>query len=188
MLEQIKQFIQYSFSQGVHEKCTNHFERTLYWAKQIEPDADEAVLIAAYAHDAARAFCTKDTSETFKDNEFNDHKILREHQCTGARIVADFLRKECYDEEAIQRVYHMIRHHEEGGEEESNMVMDADSISYLEVNAIKHIALINHLGKDKIKRKIEWMYSRISSHKAKEFAGPFYRKAIASLATSFEHT
>jgi len=180
MLEQVKQFIQYSFNQRIHEKSTKHFDRTVYWLKQIKPDADEAMLIAAYAHDAARAFSEKDTEEIFKEKEFTDQTILTEHQVTGARIVAGFLRKECYDEESIKRVYRMIRHHEEGGDEESNVIMDADSISYLEINAVRHIALVNSLGKDKIKRKIDWMYKRISSHKAKIVAEPFYKKAIAS--------
>lgn len=165
----------------------SHFERTLYWAKRIEPDADEAILIAAYAHDAARVFSRKDTEETFKDSEFDDQKILTEHQCTGARIVASFLRNERYGEKSIKRVYHMIRYHEEGGDDESNIIMDADSISYLEVNAIKHIALVNNLGKDKIKRKIEWMYKRISSRKAELLAGQFYKKAIASFTTVAEN-
>ena len=180
MLEQVKQFIRHSFSQGIYDKSTMHFERTVYWVKQIKPDAEEAMLIAAYAHDVARAFCEKDTEEIFKDKEFNDQTLLTEHQVTGARIVAGFLRKECYDEESINRVYRMIRHHEEGGDEDSNVIMDADSISYLEINAIKHIALVNSLGKDKIKGKIDWMYKRISSHKAKILAEPFYKKAIAS--------
>ncbi|MBC8554262.1 MAG: HD domain-containing protein [Candidatus Brocadiales bacterium] len=180
MLEQVKQFVQQSFDQGINDKCTKHFEQTLYWVKQLKPDADEPVLIAAYAHDTARAFRTQNTEETFKNKEFNDPEILKEHQYEGASMVSDFLNKEGYDEESIKRVFNMIGHHEEGGDAESNLVMDADSISYLEIIAIRHIELSNSLGKEKIKRKIDWMYKRVSSDKAKALATPYYKKAIIS--------
>lgn len=180
MLEQVKQFIQQSFNPEVNGNGKEHFERTIYWVKQLKPDANEPILIAAYAHDTARAFSKQDTEETFKDKEFNDIEILKEHQEEGARIVADFLQKEGYSEESIKRVYNMIKYHEEGGDAESNLIMDADSISYLEINAVKHIKLVNSLDKDKIKRKIDWMYKRISSDKAKVLAEPYYKKAITS--------
>ncbi len=181
MLEQAKQFVRQSFNQGINEKCTKHFEQTLYWVQHLKPDADEPVLIAAYAHDTARAFSKQTTEETFKSKEFNDPEILKKHQEEGAGIVADFLQKEHYGGKSIERVINMIRHHEEGGDEESNLIMDADSISYLEINAIKHIKLVNSLGDEKIKRKIDWMYERISSDKARALAEPFYKKAITSL-------
>ena len=67
---------------------------------------------------------------------------------------------------------------EEGGNEEADLIKDADSISYLENNAIKHIKLIGKLSKDRIKNKVDWMYNRISSKKAKSLAEPFYKEAM----------
>lgn len=179
MLDKVKQFVNESFGKGVNEKGSEHFEQTIYWTRQLKPDADEPILIAAYAHDIARAFRKENSEETFQNKEFDDLEILKEHQEEGARIMADFLRKEGYDESSIKRVYDMILHHEEGGDEESNLIKDADSISYLETNAVKHTKLINNLGKDKIKNKIDWMYNRISSDKAKELAKPLYEKVLS---------
>jgi len=179
MLDKVKQFVNESFGKGVNEKGSEHFEQTIYWAQQLKPDADEPILIAAYAHDIARAFRKENSEETFKNRELDDPEILKEHQEEGARIMADFLRKEGYDEGSIKRVYDMIRRHEEGGDEESDLIKDADSISYLEINAVKHIKWIDNLGKDKIKNKIDWMYNRISSDKAKELANPLYEKVLS---------
>lgn len=166
------------------EKSTKHFERTVYWVKQLKTDADEPILIAAYAHDIARAFRKKSPIELFKKKEINDKEILKKHQEEGAKVMIEFLKKEDYDKESTKRISDMIRHHEEGGGEESNLVKDADSISYLEVNAPKHIKLIKILGKGKIKRKIDWMYNRISSKKAKLLAKPYYEEVVNLLSKS----
>jgi len=184
MLDKVKKFVNESFKQSVSGKSAKHFERTIYWVKQLKPDADEPILIAAYAHDIARAFRKKNPIKLFKKKEINDKEILKKHQEEGAKIMTEFLRKEGYDEKLIKRVFDMIRHHEEGGDEESNLVKDADSISYLEINAPKHIKLIKILGKGKIKRKIDWMYNRISSKKAKLLAKPYYKKTIGLLDSS----
>ena len=107
---------------------------------------------------------------------------MADYQEEGARIITKFLMEKNYDSKAIDRVYNMVRHHEEGGDPESDFIKDADSLSYFEVNAEKHIKkLAPILGKDKIRRKFYFMYNRISSLKAKEIAKPMYDKAIASL-------
>ncbi len=185
MIDKVKQFVKQSFKQTGHGENFDHFERTLYWAKRIKPDADEVILIAAYAHDIARAFRKSDTKETFKNADFDDPKILTEHQSEGARIIGEFLQKENYDKNSIKRIKNMVRHHEEGGDEESDLIKDADTISYLENNAKKHMEMIPILGKEKIKRKIDWMYDRISSEEAKLFAKPFYENVIKQLQDNF---
>jgi len=183
MLDKIKQFVNKSFGKDVNEKGVKHFERTVYWIKQLKSDADEPILIAGYAHDIARAFRDTGTTETFKNKEFNDLEILRDHQEEGAKIISEFLENEEYNKEFINRIYNMIRYHEEGGNEEANLIKDADSISYLENNAVKHIKLVGELGKDRIRNKIDWMYKRISSEKAKLLAEPYYKEAINLLNT-----
>jgi hypothetical protein len=184
MLHKVKKFVKQSFKQSGRNENFKHFDRTVYWVRRIKPDVDEAIIIAAYAHDIARAFRKGDSKETFKNVEFDDPKILSEHQNEGAHIIGDFLQKENYDEQLINRIRNMVAHHEEGGDEESNLIKDADTISYLENNAERHIQLIPVLGKDKIKRKIDWMYDRLSFDKAKLFAKPFYEKVLKLLDTT----
>lgn len=178
MFNKVRQFVNESFKQSGHGENLDHFKRTVYWVKKIKPDVDEPTLIAAYAHDIARAFRRANTKEMFKDKEFDDPEILEEHQKEGARIIGEFLRKENYDKNSIKRIENMVRRHEVGGDEESNLIQAADTISYFENNVEKHIQLIPVLGEDKIKRKIDFMYNRISPGKAKEFARPYYEKII----------
>lgn len=182
MLEKVKQFVKESFQKSTSGDSMNHFERTVYWTQQLNPEADEAILIAAYAHDIARAFRKTNSEQTFKNKELNDKGILEEHQKTGAKIITKFLEKEGYGKNKIKRISNMVLKHEIGGDEESALIKDADSVSYLEVNAPKHARKFPALlGKNKTRRKIQWMFERISSNRAKQIAKPFYEKAIRIL-------
>jgi len=182
MLNKIKQFVNKSFRQINRSRSLKHFDRTVYWVKKIRPDADEPTLIAAYAHDISRAFNKELTIEGSKNKNLTDPRILRKHQDESAHIVVDFLIKENYDGNLIERVDNMVRHHEDGGNGESDLIKDADTLSFLEVNAPRHIkTLVKVLGKRKMKRKIDYMYNRISSTKAKLFAKPYYERAVELL-------
>jgi Domain of unknown function (DUF4202) len=178
MLEEVIQYVAESFGKGVNEKAMIHFERTVYWLKELKPDADEPMQIAAYAHDIARASRKTNSVETFKDKEFNDSGIIADHQEQGAQIICDFLRKRQYDQLSIDRIYNMVRRHEEGGDSESDLIKDADSLSYLENNVPKFLKIIPALGKGKVGRKITWMYERITLDKAKKIAEPMFDVAI----------
>jgi len=182
MFIEVKKFIDDAFQNSLYGSGSiKHFERTVDWLKMLKPDADEPMLIAAYAHDIERAFRKTDSTETFKSIAFNDETFLAHHQSRGADIVRVFLRDNGYPDEATQRVYRMIYHHEVGGDEESNFIKDADSISYLENNTQLHIGLTSSLGVEKIKEKVDWMFERITSPRAKALAQPFYNSAIAKL-------
>ncbi len=185
MLEKVKQFVKESFDKCATGKSVEHFERTVYWVQQLKPDSDEAILIAAYAHDIARAFRNTNSEQTFQTRELNDPEILEEHQKEGAKIMNEFLQKEGFKKNKIERIANMILKHEIGGDEESDLIKDADSISYLEINAPKHAKkLVAPLGKDKVERKIRWMFERISSENAKRIAEPFYKNAIEMLESN----
>ncbi len=182
MLENIINFVNGAFERASNRENLEHFEKAVYWVKQLMPDADKAMCIAAYGHDISRAFRKTNTKETFKDREFNDPEILADHQEEGARIICELLRERQYDESSTQRVYNMIRHHEEGGDKESDVVMDADSLSYFETNVFKHVTrLVKSLGKEKVRRKVDWMYHRMSSEDVKQIAKPKYDAAIKIL-------
>ncbi|MFA5047731.1 MAG: DUF4202 family protein [Patescibacteria group bacterium] len=184
MLEKVKQFVDESFAKGINFSPTQkfHFEGTLHWIKVLRPDADEAMQIAAYAHDIARAFRETDSVETFKYKEFNDPDYLKEHSESGAKIMAEFLKENDYPQASVDLVYKMIAHHEVGIDEDSNLLMDADSLSFLGNNVTHFINQINKQGKEKITNKIVWMHDRIHSVQAKELAQPFYEQAIKDLA------
>lgn len=76
----------------------------------------------------------------------------------------------------------MISKHEVGGDDDQNLVKDADSISFLENNV--DVFLSEHVqksGKEKVRDKFNWMFDRITGEKAKELARPLYEEAIRRL-------
>ena len=156
----------------------------MYWLLKLKPDADEAMQIAAYAHDIERAFA-RPPKGFYQDKELNDPIYLKKHQENGAKIITEFLEKQHYPE--AKRVAEMVRLHEIGGTPEADLIKDADSISYFEVNAQKHIKKFGiPYGKQKVLGKYNFMFNRISSQKAKDLARPIYEKVLQDLEAEYE--
>lgn len=171
MLDKVKEFVTESFG-----KEHPHLERTLYWVKELKPDASEELLIAARSHDVERAF----NPEVKDMKEYRTGAEQEKHEVEGGRIMFEFLVKEGYDLEKAKRVQELISRHEVGGDAEQNLLMDADSLSWLEVSAPKHIAK-RTFSKEELEKKVAFMYDRISSKEAKDIAGKFYEEAIGML-------
>lgn len=181
MLDKARHFVDKSFKLKDVNKNTEHFERTVFWVKKLKPDADESILIAVYSHDIGRAFSVEDRG-FWENKELNDADYLEQHQKASAKILCEFLKKEGYDKSEIKRVKYMVRHHEVGGDFESNLIKDADSISYFEVNAPRHVKKFGKMfGKRKTKVKFDFMFNRISCDEAKKIAEPMYKKNIKML-------
>lgn len=161
-----------------------HFTRTVYWVKALKPKADEALLIAAFAHDIERAFGYKNSHQIIdkSDQGFTDKDYLTVHQKEGARIMGDYLLKIGADKKMISRVKMLIVKHEVGGNTDQNLLMDADSISFFENNVDNFVKnKVGETSKEKVKNKFDWMYNRITSKKAKQIAKPWYDRAIKKL-------
>lgn len=153
-----------------------HFVRALYWLCQLEPGADEAMQITAYAHDTERAICTYNKGAFLMDAE-----VLRQHQENGALEIYNFLLREGAKPDFAIKVKNLIDKHEYGGTHEQNLIKDTDSISYFETNAATHVDWINKFSKDEVKAKFDWMYDRISLDKAKNIARPLYERVLKML-------
>jgi hypothetical protein len=178
LLNETKKYVASIFEPGQ----IPHFERTLYWVKQLRPGVDEAIQIAAYAHDVGRA------SQGFKD--FQQQMIIAEktdeiakkadiyHQEEGERMIQAFLSKHTKDQKFIDKVGFLVRNHEDGGTTDSDLVKDADSLSYFDTNVHKHLKMY---PKNLATKKFNYMYNRISSKKAKSLAKPIYENAIKQL-------
>ncbi len=161
-----------------------HFKRTVYWIKELKPNADEAMLIAAIAHDIERAFRTEESQQVqrMKTVGMKDEEFLQYHQEKGAEIAGEFLVKNNATNKLVERVKMLISKHEVGGNEDQNILKDADSVSFFE-NNVEHFLKehVKKLSKEKVKEKFDWMFNRITSKKAKEIAKPWYNKAINQL-------
>lgn len=175
ILKKTIDYVDHSF--GGKQKA--HFERTVYWLEKFLPNFTEAHGVAAYAHDIERAFRDEDTAAP---KDYLDKDFLRYHQEKGAELMKVFLTKEGQSEDFIHTVAHLISRHEEGGDEEQNALKDADSVSFFETNAEMFVRKKAPLeGYEKVKSKLDWMFNRISSEKAKDVAQPNYDTWIAQL-------
>ena len=170
---------------NIHNNA-DHLIRTGFWIQEIYPEANEAMVIAAILHDVERAFEEGriPPSPEFRGAKWDDTVYSTWHSKRSAQFTHDFLQREGKDTEFIEEVTTLINHHEEGGWKEADFLKDADSISFLEINAPLFISWIpKKLSKDEVQDKLDYMYGRIDDTKAKELASPFYNKAIETLCT-----
>ena len=178
----VERFIEDSFGKQDNAHYVIHLKRTVYWAKRLDPGCDEAVLIAAVSHDIERAFMEpSDLCEGLKDG-FLDPVYLVRHQQRSAEIISSFLQLKGAAPDLVARVRALVLKHEEGGSAAQNLLKDADSMSFLENNVKYFIAAKTPLAdKNLIKRKLDWMYQRISSPIAREIAKDWVDQALERL-------
>ncbi len=136
-----------------------HAENTLAWLLKLEPIATQEMQLAAFAHDIDRCWFEKMLEV---DNEgYIDYK--RRHSQRGADIVSAMMMALEFPLESTKRVHYLISNHEFGGDEEADLIRDADSLSYFENNLPGYF---ERGGKEATQIKIKFMYDR-ASDKAK---------------------
>ncbi len=160
-----------------------HLVRTRDWARELEPGAGEALVLAALTHDMERHFPGGPHLDVATQPP--DDRAYREaHSQRSARIVGDWLRaQEEADAELVEAVEELILLHEWGGYHAADVLQAADSISFLEVND-KVVAGWVREGRCSAERGIDqlrWMDERIRLPGAQELARPFYERAVASV-------
>jgi kynurenine formamidase len=160
-----------------------HMQRTLDWAVEIDPDASEAVRIAAVTHDAERAYPEGgwDSAVSWNDPEYN-----RWHQERCAQIVAGWLREQGASPELTGEVERIVLVHEEGGFPEADVVQAADSLSFLEtmVHVIAEWVQSGRAPRQNAEGKARHSLERISPAlpHAREEAEPLLAAALQRLA------
>jgi len=162
---------------------SRHLERTVFWLQQLKPNASEALLIAARSHDIEKAFRNSSYNKIAQsDKGYQNEEYLSHHQAKGAEIMSQFLKEKGADEALIKKVSELIESHEVGGDDDQNLIKDADSLSFLE-NSIDLFLVeqIKKTSREKVRSKINWMFDRITSKKAKTLARPFFENAISKL-------
>lgn len=158
-----------------------HFKRTVYWINRLDHGADEALLVAAIAHDIERLF-PKKQEENLTERSLTAKDSQKLHQERGAEIIADFLESKGAPAKLIKRVKMLVAKHEEGGNKDQDLLKDADSLSFLENNVNFFVEeMVPRFGKTGVREKLDWMFERISSDKAREIARPMYDVAIRKL-------
>ncbi len=141
-----------------------HSKNTLNWLLKIKPDADEPLQIAALGHDVERAI---DQRKVRREDFEHYDQFKAAHAHNSAEILKEIMLDCGVDETLVEQVYDLVRRHEVGGDERSDLLKDADSISYFDVNLPHYY---NRHGWDETKRRCQWGYKRLSV-KMKTLAG-----------------
>jgi hypothetical protein len=134
-----------------------HAKLVLKWVCRLKPDADEALQIAAFSHDIDRAI-TGITEKDLKDFSQLD-EFKKEHSIRSAKFICDILVKYEYSLSIIEKVKHLVENHEFGGDPETNILTDADSLAYFDYNIPSYL---KRNGEERTKEKIKFMYNRLS--------------------------
>ena len=133
-----------------------HSKNTLKWLLKLKPDADEALQIAALGHDIERAI---DERKVRREDFEQYDRFKAAHAHNSAEILKEIMLDCGVDETIIEQVSELVRRHEVGGDDRSDLLKDADSISYFDVN-------LRHYYKrhdwDETQRRCLWGYKRLS--------------------------
>ena len=159
-----------------------HLRRTRDWLLELDPDASEALRLAALTHDIERHFPGGPVNDLSVAPE-QDLEYRRLHSERLARLVTEWLADEGADVALILEVERLILAHELGGAPDEDLLQAADSLSFLEVN-VDLPAKWAAEGRCSLERGVDqhrWMLERIRVPRARALAEPLYRR-VAGLA------
>jgi len=133
-----------------------HAENVLDWVLKLRSDADEALQIAALSHDIDRA----DERRRVRRTDFKDYNAFKAaHANNSAKILKEILH-DCHMEQSIiDEACRLVERHEVGGDLRSDLLKDADSISYFEVNLPLYF---QREGYEETLKRCIWGYHRLS--------------------------
>ncbi len=134
-----------------------HAKNTLEWLLWLKPDAEEALQIAALGHDIERAIEERKVRrEDYKDyDEFKDA-----HASNSAKILAEIMRECTTGRELVDDTFFLVCQHETGGTRHADILRNADSISFFDVN-LHHYFIRN--SPEETKKRCLWGYKRLSN-------------------------
>jgi len=133
-----------------------HAENTLDWLLRLKPDADDALQIAALGHDIERAIKERKVHQ----KDFKDYDSFKAAHARNSAIILKEIMDECgIDFELADEVYRLVSRHEVGGDPRSNLLKDADAISYFYTNLPLYY---NRNGREKALERSIWGYRRLS--------------------------
>ncbi len=134
-----------------------HSRNTLKWLLELDPRADAALRIAALGHDIDRAVETRKVQRA----DFADYDAFKAaHARNSAHILLEIL-ADCGIEDAalMREAGRLVCAHEVGGDPRSDLLKDADSLSYFDVNLPLYYA---RNGWEETRRRCVWGYRRLS--------------------------
>ena len=159
-----------------------HLWRTLEWLLELDPQASEALRIAAVTHDAERAFPPAEAGASSADRPIAP-VYERWHQDRSARIVGEWLLAQGAGPELALEVVWLVAMHEDGGSPEAALLQAADSLSFLEVQVEVFAGFVagGELSEEAARAKLQRMHDRITLPVARELAAPMLEAGLARI-------
>ena len=141
-----------------------HSTNTLEWLLKFEPDADDALQLAALGHDIDRAV---EASKVLRADFFDYDDFKTAHAKHSAEMLLEILQQCGVEDRALaDELYRLVCVHEVGGDARSDLLVDADSLSYFDVN----LPLYRERNSpEETLRRCLWGYGRLSD-RAKSIA------------------
>lgn len=156
VVKKIESEIERIISKSEIPEDSKHSTNTRAWILRLKPEADMALQIAALGHDIERSIKElKIKREHYID--YNEFK--RAHSRNSAKALHELLVKYDLDKRILDKVYNLVTHHEFGGNPEANILREADSISYFDVNLPFYF---QRNSKSETAFRIMWGYQRLS--------------------------
>ncbi|MCH8326998.1 MAG: DUF4202 family protein [Candidatus Marinimicrobia bacterium] len=134
-----------------------HAENTLKWLLKLEPDADEALQIAALGHDIDRAVEARKVQRA----DYADYDAFKAAHARNSAVILKEIMDECgVARDITAEVYRLVCIHEIGGDPRADRLKDADAISYFDVNLPLYYA---RTGREETLRRCVWGLQRLSA-------------------------
>ena len=156
-IERVKKAIEAVVVESSVPEDPVHSKNTLAWLLKIKPDADEALQIAALGHDIERAIERRKVRRA----DFDDYDLFKAAHARNSALVLKEIMQKCGLPAAISDdVCRLVCRHEVGGDERCDLLKDADSISYFDVNLPCYF---EREGYAETLRRTIWGYRRLSA-------------------------
>ena len=140
----------------VHEDPA-HSRNTLAWLLKLKPDADDSLQITALGHDIERSL-EKRKVRCADYTNYDEFKVA--HARNSAEILREIMLECSVQGHIIEDVYRLMCNHETGGDQRADLIRDADSISFFEVNLPLYF---ERSAYKETKRRCIWGYKRLSA-------------------------
>ncbi len=159
-----------------------HADNTLEWLLCLEPDAGDALQLAALAHDIDRAI----EEIKVRRADFDDYNVFKAaHARNGAKILRPILNACGVAGDIVDETCRLVEVHEVGGDPRSDLLKDADSISYFDVNLPLYY---QREGWAETQRRSLWGYRRLTQRAQEIVKGIEYEEEdlICLMKTVFD--
>ena len=132
-----------------------HSKNTLEWLLKLKPDADEALKIAALGHDIERAI---EERKVRREDYTNYDEFKDAHASNSAKVLTEIMEACKIDKKLADDIFFLVCHHETGGSKRVDILRDADSISFFQVNLPDYFI---RNGVEETKKRYLWGYRKL---------------------------